>query len=222
MQSPQSKEDNISTVIGLIREGVACWEKAGSLLHEMRLKTPSIFAEFCKREPLLTIDLLMTLERIGQKLLHPKLILDQSLASKRAMAYSFEEQCRLVDGGVEIVVSVENGNPVVVKRTLSMVNRSEMLRVFGPKNVRTVSEQVAMFSGSGRKLDSKPEPNHHEVRAHTPASQTVGTKLVGRWAVRKTIGNNCGFERTNADPPHKTIIVLGDDVAVVEIRSRQE
>jgi hypothetical protein len=244
-----AKHDAIDGILLLIREGIQNWQTAGAVLVELRKRTPGIYAEIIRREPLLSVDMLETIERIGRKEIAPQLLISTSMPLKRLIAYPYDDQLRLCSQPIYVVVSVNNGNPKVEKKLVRDLSRLEMKRALGPSGVLTVKEQTALWiprhsegNAAWQALSSTPRsvmhsaiqakdvsissPSNEAAKMDTPATAkpTVPTDqliCIGRWVVRQTIGKNCGFERTNATGLNPVRIILEDGIAVIEVVKRK-
>lgn len=236
MSPAQLKTNNeIEAFLTLLRDGIAKWEVAGVMLSTMRKHNPSIYAEIIRREPMITVDMLSTIERIGRKQLHPRLLLNAQLPVKRLMGFPYEEQARLCSEPVDVVVKIVGGKPRIEKKLVRDMSRPELGRVLDTHRVKTVQEQADEWeqpegNEEWQKMDAKPAASKLAAIAKmdkpaepiiAPPPVPVNLVTVGRWVIRKGIGNNCGFERTTATPPDILRIVLEDGVKVIEVCTRK-
>ncbi len=83
----------IDKIISLVNLGVDMWEEAGRLLVNLRLEDPLIFQKIIEEHKDLSLEMLLALEAIGEKKLHPKtLLLPPHIASRIAeMPYADQE-----------------------------------------------------------------------------------------------------------------------------------
>lgn len=235
MPAQQSKitiknERGIETFLLLIKQGIHSWHVAGELLDELHAKNPGIFPEIIKREPLMTVDMLETIERIGRKQLHPHLLLNSQLPIKRLIGFPYDEQFRLCCEPIDVVVSVRDGKPQVEKRMVKDCSRVELSSVLDINRVRTVEEQVKLRAKSKNEGNeawralsdkaAKPAPPFSS-RPATPVAPAPSLLCIGRWVIRKTVGNNCGFERTSAVGTNPIRVILDGDMAVIEVCKRK-
>lgn len=229
-----SADASVDEFLKLMRSGVAAWEAAGAMLVVLRKTSPGIYAEIIKREPMITVDMLTTLERIGERKLHPRLLLNAQLPVKRLIGFPYDEQARLCSEPIDVVVQVRAGKPVVQKKLVRDCSRKELSCALDTSRVRTVREQAELRSAgimegnaewkalSLRRFKAAAEESEAKTLPVGKAARLgdavpMGARVIGRWAVRKTIGRNVGFERTQADPFDKVRIMLHDGVAVFEI-----
>jgi hypothetical protein len=239
----------IGAFVDLIHKGIKSWQAAGALLEAARQKDRDIYAKIIKREPLLSVDMLETIERIGRKEIAPQLLISTSMPLQRLIAYPYDEQLRLCSQPIDVVVSVNNGKPKVENKLVRDLSRLEMKRALGPSGVLTVKEQTALWiprhsegNAAWQALYSTPRSVIHPAiqklsnpaAVLQPAPQTKDTPAtakptvtmdqlicIGRWVVRQTIGNNCGFERTTATGLNPVLIILDDGIAVIEVVKRK-
>jgi len=223
----------VETFLIMLREGIKCWQAAGGLLVEMRKDDPGVYRKIIQREPLLTVDMLETIERIGRKQLHPQLLISPAMPVRRLMGYPYDEQARLCSQPIDVVVRVANGKPVVSKKTVREMSRLELKRALGERSVRSVEEQARLWipkHGEGnaewQALGQKSKTvrtfasSNGEEKMHMPAPPPANVSIIGRWVIRKTIGKNVGFERTNANPPDLIRVILKEGSAVIEVCQR--
>lgn len=217
----------------MLQEGIDTWQLAGAVLVKLREKDRSVFSEIIRRAPTLTVDMLLTLERVGSRQLHPKLLMNAAMPAKRLIGFPYDEQDRLCSVPIDVVVCVKNGEPVVMKKMVKDMSRLELQRALGESRLRTIPEQIeAMHTNEGNAAWQAMSRKRNPVAAASgpvAAQSTVATRAVpglpvaflGRWVVRKTIGNNVEFERTNSKTDNVVRVILdGDGVAVVEVCKR--
>jgi hypothetical protein len=232
---PKLSGNAVQAFLLILKDGINSWQTAGALLVEMRKDNPSVYAEIIRREPLITVDMLETIERLGRKELHPQLLLNSQLPVKRLIGFPYEVQARLCSEPIDVVVKVVSGKPTVHKKLIRDMSRRELGIALDTKRVRSVQEQTNLC------IRSHNEGNEAWRALKTPAkspmsissSSFVAAKMdtpaisspikpedlicFGRWVVRQTIGNNCSFERTNATGLNPVRIILDDGIAVIEV-----
>jgi hypothetical protein len=240
-QKPETKVDlevQISQVVDLIHKGIESWQEAGLVLMELRQRKPGIFADIIKREPMLTVDMLTTIERIGRREIYPRLLLDSSIAAKKIRRYPYAEQERLCREPIDVVVSRDNGHVVVSKKMATELSLHEVERALGKDGPIPVEKQALQFHLGQRgnaewqalakvaikaARTDKGSIENLAAKIGTPAPLPADTFThIGNWVIRKTIGKNLGFERTQAHPPGMLRVILTDDVAVIEVYERKK
>lgn len=220
MQHP-SFNAHLENFITLIREGITCWVDAGVLLIEMCRINEYAYDEIINREPMLTVDMLKTIERIGRKEIYPHVILDRSMAAKHLLRYKYDDQVKLCTEPVYVVDA--NKPNQVSKKMVRELSRHETEYVMGVTAVRTVEQQKEFLriNGNTYKVKRKTGPVIDTPQNKPTTPPPPALKLIGRWMIRKGIGNNVGFERTNAIPNDSVKVILEDGIKAIEVYSKQ-
>lgn len=141
--------NKINEIVNLLTGGMESIVKAGeiwvSILDENPDKSTDLYNEIPKKYPLLSVDKLITLERLGRRDLMPELVFDESPASKsiRLLPYSQQQQC--LSGPIDVAVH-RAGKIVKEKRNVKDLSRREVSIAIGPKGVRPLDEQERLWS----------------------------------------------------------------------------
>lgn len=88
------------TFIDLVNQGIECWREAGALLVTWKKQEPSCFQLILNRAPWLSIATLEMFERIGNRQMHPKILLLPPAQAERATRLSYDEQESLCSGSL--------------------------------------------------------------------------------------------------------------------------
>lgn len=194
----------------LIMQGVELWVKAGELIVEMVDKNKNAFAEIIRENPDLSVDLLISFERIGRKQLNPCLILETCPGAARLRQLPYDAQTKYSKQPVEVLVAWNRGNPIIAKKHFRELSKQESVRVFSPAGARTVDEQKQLLPAPRvRNTNGSPV-----VVTDTPKIHK--SKSVGFFVVRKRFGS-AQFEKTPARPADVVRVMLLDGVRVIEI-----
>ena len=150
---------DVERFAGLVSAGVKAWAEAGELLVKMKDEDDSIFERIIEKYPGISWDILTTFENIGRKRIYPFLMLDNCPGSKKLMLLPYEDQVRFYQAKIDVVVRVENGQPVVEKKRLQQLSKPELDRLFFGNRIKSIPEQAADF-----KLDKKYSATKKELR----------------------------------------------------------
>lgn len=82
--------------VALVNQGIDCWYRAGQMLIAWRNTVPDCFKIITKANPWLSTSVLEMFVRIGNKTLHPKVLLLPPMLANRAAKLDYSEQVKLV------------------------------------------------------------------------------------------------------------------------------
>ncbi len=83
--------------VALINQGIECWYQAGRMLISWRRLEPDCYRLITVANPWLSVATLEMFERIGDKSLHPKVLLLPPMLAERASRLTYAEQAKLVN-----------------------------------------------------------------------------------------------------------------------------
>lgn len=124
-------------MVGDIELGIDFWESAGKKVVEMKEKHDDFFKAVTERCDWITMEMLTTLESIGKKELHPRLLLAPKFTMSRFASLPYEDQKYAVENPIPLAV---NGSHQVNRHIADMTPR-EVRQVVGPNGIRSVNEQ---------------------------------------------------------------------------------
>lgn len=89
--------------VALVNQGIDCWYQAGQMLVAWRKLVPDCFKLITKANPWLSTSVLEMFVRIGNKTLHPKVLLLPPMLANRAAKLDYSEQAKLVTNTPEAI-----------------------------------------------------------------------------------------------------------------------
>lgn len=189
---------SIEKFIGFVELGIDFWEQAGKELVRLKSQDQDIFDAITTEHPHLTRDMLVTLEQIGLKKIHPMTLLMPSHVMNRVAEMPYVEQRYLAEQPiVEVAVTPRHGHrklEIIQKRVDALTPREAKV-VLAPDGPRTPREQVA--------ITARPPP--------LPVAKSLGlfalTYMNGRLWVRQA--------KRNCKVPQR--VILENNQALIEL-----
>ena len=173
MGTPAKRNSRIEEFCGLIQAGIEAWTRAGKLLCKLVDEDATVFAKILEARPYLTRDTLENFERIGRRQLYPYLAVDASPGARRLMTLPYEDQERLYNARVTVVVQGKGFTEQKFKRVFELTE-AEARRVFDSERIRTAQEQIALLNRPRRTCVRARATNTIQAEDLEPES-TAGT-----------------------------------------------
>lgn len=154
-----SSQNSARQFIEYIHQGIECWIKAGSLLVERTAVDDTFRDKIMEMCPEITEETLDNFERIGLKLVHPKLLISDCPGAKRLRKMSYNIQERYIEKPIPLLVHTENGWETLNVSYLNLT-RQQAEQVFGLDGIRTNAAQRAWVED--RNIKKLPAPKLDE------------------------------------------------------------
>jgi hypothetical protein len=127
-------ESKILDFLEMLEAGIGCFGEAGEILVSMYDADKSVFAKITKEAPWVTVDMLWTLYRIGNKQMHPEVLLySGSRVYGRLLGMSYAEQEKAIKSPVEMEKLQEK--PAVKVKTNRQIAGEHFLKTSGPSKM---------------------------------------------------------------------------------------
>ena len=94
----------------LVQSGIEAWTEAGKILCKALQRDPDVFTKITHRAPFMTNDILLAFKRIGERKLHPYLLLDNSPASRKMAMLPYDEQVESYGKPVRVAYKNPDGS----------------------------------------------------------------------------------------------------------------
>lgn len=148
----------IDRFIKLIQRGINCWVNAGELLVKMTEEDPDICHKILSHHKHISEATLDAFLRIGRKEVHPYLIMDPSPAAKRLAALPYEDQLKIYNEGLPVVVEDPERGLVRQFKKVHDVTAKELAVVFQADKIRTVKEQIEVLTKNEKQFPEAQSP----------------------------------------------------------------
>lgn len=178
----------IESFVGFVAAGVGGFLEAGKQLVELHEKDAGVFAKIIRHAPWITMDMLMTLLRVGRREIHPALLLYSGRkVFDRLAALPYERQETVVNNPVEMgKLMQQSAKQIRVENRRVAADWHQ--KVSGPSQIdghHLLTERTAARMG-GPTMAVKP--------AEAPVTKEHGLYMI----VLKTGKNPQFFKRTGA------------------------
>lgn len=127
----------IDDFVSKLNLGFEFLEDAGIKLVELMGRHENLFQQITDRHEWVTIEMLKTMEAIGKKQIHPRLLLAPKFTLNAFASLPYEEQ----KWAVENPIAVAQPNLRQANRRLTDMTCDEVRRVVGDGRIRSVTEQ---------------------------------------------------------------------------------
>lgn len=172
-QAAEITDEHVSQFMSLVNEGVAAWIKAGKLLVQMVERNPNTYAIIRKANPQLSIEILLSFEKMGRNQIYPYLLLEDSPGSAALASLPYDLQVEHYKTGVPVFCGWKGNTPIIERKQISALSKTEAKRVFSPSGLRTVDEQKKLFP----RTTTKPSSNGGSARSDAPVTPTPRGKV---------------------------------------------
>ena len=143
----------------LVNMGIEAWTKAGKLLVDFIEEHPNGHELILNECPSISIETLLSFERIGRREVSPKLLIDSSVGARKLSTMPFDEQQRYSVEPIEVLVGYyEGGKPMIERKMFNKLSAKEVRMVFGTIGVRSVETQTLTRENPADKPKSQPAP----------------------------------------------------------------
>jgi len=146
MSSPTSSNliapEGIESFLGLINAGLASFEAAAEMLARLCKADPGFRARLHEAAPQLTEHFVAGLIRVGERTLHPALLMTDCPCYDRLHALPLCSQKQIIElGAVEVVTNAMTGD--IVRVPLVELRGHQLAQAISPKGLRSRDEQRA-------------------------------------------------------------------------------
>lgn len=125
----------------LITEGLEAWVKAGELVVEILDEGQSL--KDIETETGLSVTLLGQFEKIGRRVVHPKLVHENSCGYRALSKCSYSDQQRFLEEPVEVLCMKEDGETDILRVNVGDLTSRQCKQVFDSGKVRDLAAQRA-------------------------------------------------------------------------------
>lgn len=140
-----TKEDHdklIKEFASLYQQGIQAWTRAGEIIVQLVDADPHAFEWIIAEHPDFNPTILSRFEKIGRKLVHPKLFLLSAPGTKKLQNLPYSVQERLIEEPVPLIVEIEGGVDILMVKVKDM-SKDQADQCFAIDHVRTEAEQRA-------------------------------------------------------------------------------
>ena len=133
-------EDSVPNFLGLIKGGIEAINRGASMLARLHAKTPDVIHEITEQAPQIPASFLAKLLKVGEKALHPDLLLNGCAAYQQLARLPFSSQeAALKTRSVQLVIDSETGDALNVP--LVELTPAQARQVISETGLRTKDEQ---------------------------------------------------------------------------------
>lgn len=138
------QEDSIESFIALVRNGIETLGTAAEMLCRLHADDPQCIDKIVQKAPQIPVSFLGKMLKVGEKSLHPSLLLNGCPAYHRLsqLPYSAQEQILKV-GSVEVVIDANTGDTLRVP--LVDLTPAQTTQAITPTGPRTKDDQRAFL-----------------------------------------------------------------------------
>lgn len=147
---------NIDKFIELVLKGVECWYQAGVLCAAEIDKNPNFIEEVCKRCPELSEETVLMFERIGRKMVHPKLLIMDGPGPRKLRHLPYQLQEKYLAKPLKVLVQV-NGKYESTNIGLMNLTTLQADQVFDGDKERNEAAQRAWIESRAMKKFAPPK-----------------------------------------------------------------
>lgn len=134
--------DSIENFIELVAKSGRFLIEAGGMLSRLVANDPQAVQKILDQEPTFPGGLITNLLRVGERSLHPDLLLNNCLAYRKLRCLPYSTQAQLLAAGsVEVVVNVETGDTLRVP--LTELSGPQAAQVLARDGIRSRDDQRA-------------------------------------------------------------------------------
>lgn len=134
----------IAEFCALVNKGIEAWVEAGKLLLKISEADSEALTKISAQHPHLTLDVLLSFERIGKGEIYPYLLVDGSPGARKLCGLPYSKQVKIYNGKLDVVVKRVGGLETQRLR-VSDLTAVQATRVFDVNRVRTADEQKKLF-----------------------------------------------------------------------------
>jgi hypothetical protein len=131
----------IDEAVGLIGNGVECWQKAGELIVQLMDEHNMTAADICEQSPYLTENIVRRFEQLGRKQIMPNLLVADYPAARYLVRLPYSEQKRVAAEPVDLLV-LDGKAPTTLKVAVENLTPQQCRQVFDG-HIRSVGAQRA-------------------------------------------------------------------------------
>ena len=132
----------IQDFANLYKQGIKSWIKAGEIIVKLVDSDPHAFEWIIAEYPDFNPTILSRFEKIGRKIIHPKLFLSSAPGTKKLQNLPYSVQEKLIEEPVPMIIETDDGVDVLLVKVKAM-SRDQADQCFAPDHVRTEAEQRA-------------------------------------------------------------------------------
>lgn len=162
-----TKTNAVEEFYSLVMQGVNAWIKAGEIVAKQVDIDPEFPDKINAAHPEISTDFVLAFDRIGRRLLHPDLLMDDSPGTCKLRELPFEVQQRHVSAPVTLL-TVDGAKYDQLSVDVRNLTSSQARQVFCKTGVRTVAAQRAWLEDK-RSKQSVPSNEPYRI---------VGRKLI--------------------------------------------
>ena len=159
-----------------LHSGMAAWVEAGEIVVRILEDDKDGIHVLTQALPELSEDIFYTLERLGKRQLHPRLLVTDNPGMKRLQSLSYAQQCRLLEEPVDVLI--KNKDRIdTLKVRVENLTPAQCRQVFAPHSLRDLASQRAYLEAEERKVRLEIEGL---VQADPCPYRIVGQKIIFR------------------------------------------
>lgn len=144
MKSPniEIQSDSVESLVRLIEISGKYLQDAGNMLCRLLTADPDVIAKVRERAPSIPVGFLANLVRVGEKTLHPNLLLNNCPAYQKIRLLPYSAQSRALSSDhIDLVTDPESGN--VLRVAIAEMSPQQASQVFTRDGIRSRDDQRA-------------------------------------------------------------------------------
>jgi hypothetical protein len=168
------------------KESVEALTQVGERWVKIIDSTPNVYEIIQKELPEIPISALQTIELIGRRKLHPRLLMDNSWGAKKLAELPYDRQEEYIEKPVPVVI--HRGETMVTEfKRVNQLTRNEADRVFNSKRLREPREQIEMIVNHATAAEKVKKLRYHidgdaiEFYAASRFSRAELEKILSDW-----------------------------------------
>lgn len=135
-------QDAISRFVELVRQGTAAWLEAGRIVAAELDRNPLFAEQVCQAHPEISEDTVFAFQAIGQKKLHPALLVNNKPGPRMLRMFNYELQEKHITEPVDVLIN-NNGSWEPLKVSIYNLTRKQADQVFNGDGIRSLAAQRA-------------------------------------------------------------------------------
>lgn len=134
--------DSVENIRHLVLQSAENIQRAADMLHRLYLSDKTVVEKLTSGKDGLPEGFINGLLRVGERSLHPKLLINRCPAYRKLSLMSYETQTDVINkGSVEVVIGQDDGNVIMVDVT--KLEGEQLNQVISHAGLRSRDEQLA-------------------------------------------------------------------------------
>jgi hypothetical protein len=139
----------IESLLEALSRGRVAIKDAAAIMVSLVDADPRVYGKIIKEDPRISLNLLVTLEKVGRGVIYDALIFDSSPGARRLLALPYSKQKEYYENPIKIV-QLQKGKPVQVEKQIFNLTPAEAKIVFNGNDLRPLNEQADILNQSNK------------------------------------------------------------------------